>query len=178
MSKSQFQKEYEEYKKYKEWQEMLGCENAEEVIDFVMSNYLTEDEKCRAIADQAQQIKDLETKLAEKDELLEDYRQLVSKLKEELGNVDCEYKTQIFTLKRSFINECKEHRDFCRIADKKVKGLEQQLKEERKKVVQEIKDKISDGLYRNSYGETFIDGDIYEILEQIERGGNNENKGN
>lgn len=60
VSKSQFQKEYEEYKKYKEWQKMLGCENAEEVIDFVMSNYLTEDEKCRTIADQAQQIKDLE----------------------------------------------------------------------------------------------------------------------
>ena len=64
MSKSQFQKEYEEYKKYKEWQEMLGCKNAEEVIDFVMSNYLTEDEKCRTIADQAQQIKALEHRLS------------------------------------------------------------------------------------------------------------------
>ena len=50
-----------------------------------------------------------------------------------------------------------------------LKLLTEALAEERKKVVQEIKDKISDGLYRNSYGETFIDGDIYEILDQIER---------
>lgn len=64
MSKSQFQKEYEEYKKYKDWQEILGCKNAEEVIDFVMSNYLTEDEKCRTIAYQLQQIKELEHRLA------------------------------------------------------------------------------------------------------------------
>lgn len=72
---------------------------------------------------------DLETKLKEKDELLEDYRQLISKLREELGNIDCEYKTQIFTLKRTLIDECKEHREFCRIADEKVKGLEQQIAE-------------------------------------------------
>lgn len=51
-----------------------------------------------------------------------------------------------------------------------IKLISDRLVEERKKVVQEIKDKISDGLYRNSYGETFIDGDIYEILDQIERG--------
>lgn len=65
MSKSQFQIEYEEYTKYKQWQEMLCCKNAEEVIDFVMSNYLTEDEKCRTIANQDQQISDLEAKLKE-----------------------------------------------------------------------------------------------------------------
>lgn len=44
------------------------------------------------------------------------------------------------------------------------------ISDERKKVVQEIRDKISDGIYQNSYGETFIDGDIYEVLDQIERG--------
>jgi len=52
-----------------------------------------------------------------------------------------------------------------------LKPLSVALAEERKKVVQEIRDKIGDGLYQNSYGETFIDGDIYKILEQIERGG-------
>ena len=51
-----------------------------------------------------------------------------------------------------------------------LKSLKDALAEERKKVVQEIRDKISDGIYQNSYGETFIDGDIYEILDQIERG--------
>ena len=50
-------------------------------------------------------------------------------------------------------------------------SISELLAEERKKVVQEIRDKISDGIYQNSYGETFIDGDIYEILNQIERGG-------
>lgn len=63
MSKSQFQIEYKEYVKYKKWQEILGCRNAEEVIDFVMSNYLTESEKCRAIANQIQQIADLQHQL-------------------------------------------------------------------------------------------------------------------
>lgn len=64
MSKSQFQKEYEEYQKYKEWQEVLCCKNAQEVIDFVMSNYLTEDEKCKTIAEQSQRISELEEQLA------------------------------------------------------------------------------------------------------------------
>lgn len=50
-----------------------------------------------------------------------------------------------------------------------LKKLSDRLAEERKKVIQEIKDKTSDGLYQNSYGETFIDDDIYEILDQVER---------
>lgn len=55
-------------------------------------------------------------------------------------------------------------------SDCPLKLITDRLAEERKRVVQEIKDKISDGLYQNSYGETFIDGDIYKILDQIERG--------
>lgn len=65
---------------------------------------------------------------------------------------------------------CKKLEYLDKEKDCPLKPLTDRLAEERKKVVQEIKDKISDGLYQNSYGETFIDGDIYEILDQIERG--------
>lgn len=56
-----------------------------------------------------------------------------------------------------------------------LKSLSDRLAEERKKVMQEIRTKISDGLYQNSYGETFIDGDIYKILNQIEENLSNKN---
>jgi hypothetical protein len=135
-------------------------------------------------------LKSINDRLAEKDELLEDYRQLVSKLKEELGNIDCEYKTQIFTLKRTLIDECKEHRDFCRIADEKVKGLEQQLAEERKKM-QELKNWcdenfnwVGDGTgydgqdYNEMIGSNNTINKLREFLNQIQGDGNNENKKN
>jgi F0F1-type ATP synthase membrane subunit b/b' len=126
---------------------------------------------------------DLETKLKEKDELLEDYRELIGDLREELGKIDCEYKTKIFTLERTLIDECKEHREFCRIADKKVKGLEQQLKEERKKVISEIRDTFKENLIDwyededNANKELYLNADeIWKLLDQIERGDNNGNQ--
>lgn len=129
-------------------------------------------------------ILDLETKLVEKDELLENYRQFVGELSEKLGNVDCEYKTQIFTLKRTLIDECKEHRDFCRIADEKIKGLEQQLVEKRKKVVQEIrkwcKENFDYTKLPNEFGcwVAVNREEFFNVLDQIQGDDNNENKRN
>ena len=51
-----------------------------------------------------------------------------------------------------------------------LKPLTDRLAEERKKVVQEIKKYIEDKVYINELNETFIDEDIYKILDQIERG--------
>lgn len=45
---AELEQELAEYKKYKEWQEQLDCKNADELIEFVMSNMLTEDEKCKS----------------------------------------------------------------------------------------------------------------------------------
>ena len=59
----QLKQQLEEYKTYKDWQDILCCKSAQEVIDFVMSNYLTEDEKCRTIADLKQQLHDLPKKI-------------------------------------------------------------------------------------------------------------------
>lgn len=89
-----------------------------------------------------------------------------------------------FSLGEGIMNTkgCKEHREFCRIADEKVKGLEQQLKEERKKVVQETKElvvkatcydteeEVRNHLYDMSASE------VLEILDQVEKGGNNGNE--
>lgn len=73
------------------------------------------------------------------------------------------YKCNKYILQVKSINSSSKYENI------KLVSLTDRLAEERKKVVQEIKEKISDCLYRNSYGETFIDGDIYEILDQIER---------
>lgn len=58
----ELEQELAEYKKYKEWQEQLDCKNADELIDFVMSNYLTEDEKCKTIKELNKQLAGLKEK--------------------------------------------------------------------------------------------------------------------
>ena len=60
--KHKLEQELAEYKKYKEWQEQLDCKNADELIDFVMSNYLTEDEKCKTIKELNKQLAGLKEK--------------------------------------------------------------------------------------------------------------------
>ena len=59
---AELEQELAEYKKYKEWQEQLDCKNADELIDFVMSNYLTEDEKCKTIKELNKQLAELKEK--------------------------------------------------------------------------------------------------------------------
>lgn len=82
-------------------------------------------------------------------------------------NTVVEEENKLYSLNCEMASKDEDLKDDC-----PLKPLSDRLAEERKKVVQEIKDKISDGLYQNSYGETFIDGDIYEILDQIENGDN------
>lgn len=55
-------------------------------------------------------------------------------------------------------------------SDVAIKFLSDRLAEERKRVVQEIRKYIKDKVYINELNETFIDEDIYKILDQIERG--------
>lgn len=62
---AELEKELAEYNKYKQWQEKLSCENADELIDFVMSNLLTEDEKCRTIKELNKELAELKEKMQE-----------------------------------------------------------------------------------------------------------------
>ena len=155
MSKSQFQIEYEEYQKYKEWQETLCCKNAEEVIDFVMSNYLTEDEKCRTIADQAQRINDLEAKLAESEA---EHERLIDAFEEETEKLRKQIKEESDARKR-FVEAVKE--------------LKQQLAEKE----QEIKnvsirhlDMLRYFIRHNSKQGIIFSSDLEREIEEIEQG--------
>lgn len=73
--KHKLEQELAEYKKYKEWQEQLDCKNADELIDFVMSNYLTEDEKCKTIKELNKQLAELKEKAIDRPKFkhLEEY---------------------------------------------------------------------------------------------------------
>lgn len=72
---AELEQELAEYKKYKEWQEQLDCKNADELIDFVMSNYLTEDEKCKTIKELNKQLAGLKEKAIDRPKFkhLEEY---------------------------------------------------------------------------------------------------------
>jgi hypothetical protein len=118
-------------------------------------------------------ITDLEAKLAESEKLNEGYLSLIDNYIYQLNEKDEELNryAELFGMKNKdfYVVEKPEYEKMKQGAKEIVNELKQQLAEERKKVVQEIKDKISDGLYQNSYGETFVDGDIYKILDQIEK---------
>lgn len=78
-------------------------------------------------------IADLEAKLAESEnrviELLDGARKLEEVKDSKIKDVRACWMKRYSQLKQQLIDECKEHREFCKVADEKVKELKQQLAE-------------------------------------------------